>query len=303
MDIKNLTGLERPLTKLIEVISKGTGILYDPVGIKRKAIAEAESLKIKSDAISEVLDKHGSAVGALALVCENEKLDFKNISELGDRALASRNYQNIIEQKNVENIIASSIESMSGQVSEREVDIDWRTRFFKKAREVSHDDMQKVWGKVLAGEVANPGTYSVRSLEVLSNLTQQEAELFRKLSGYIELTSGYIFLTERGSRQGFNHEFSYADILKLEDCGILMSQHDLSITVTFKPNIHQALRYRRGDIVLLNETANDLKINMPIIPLTSSGKELLNLVESSPWDENYFRSFQKIYSKVKVDFQ
>jgi len=33
-------------------------------------------------------------------------------------------------------------------------------------------------GKVLAGEVKRPGSYSLRALDLLKNMTQQEAEMF-----------------------------------------------------------------------------------------------------------------------------
>ena len=38
--------------------------------------------------------------------------------------------------------------------------------------------LQELWGKVLAGEIQQPGSYSLRTLDVLSAMTQKEAELF-----------------------------------------------------------------------------------------------------------------------------
>ena len=73
MEIGNLTGLEKPLTKLIEVVSKGIGVLYEPTRINNEAIAQAEALEIKSKTIEDIISKNPNAA-ALALICEHISL-------------------------------------------------------------------------------------------------------------------------------------------------------------------------------------------------------------------------------------
>lgn len=302
MDIKNLTGLEKPLTKLIEVISKGTGVLYEPTRIKKVALAEAESLKIKSDAIVEVLEKHGKA-GALALVCEKEKLEFKDVSDLSDRLIESKHYQERLEQRNVENVIASSIEYMGDQVSDEEVDIDWRTRFFKKARDISHVEMQKVWGKILAGEVSKPGSFSVRTLELLSNLNQQEAELFRKVSSYVCMDNGCIFLRQRKrGGSGFSDLISYKDLLDLKDCGVLLSSEFMTLTFELEAKEEDALIYKNGRMIFTNLSDRKIQVSTDIICLSKSARELLPLVETDYWDHEYFSLLRDLYPALNIRF-
>jgi len=149
MVIEDLSGLGKPMTKFLEVVAAGVGIYFEPIRIKRKALAEMEALKIKTEGISTVMQKNKEA-GAIAIVCQNDKIDFEDVSKFGDRALASKNYRHLIEQKNIENVIAKSIEHVGDTVAEEDVDIDWRTRFFNKAKEISHEQMQEVWGKILA---------------------------------------------------------------------------------------------------------------------------------------------------------
>ena len=53
------------------------------------------------------------------------------------------------------------------------------------ARLVSDDEMQRLWAKVLAGEVNKPGSFSKRTLEFPSTLEKDEAHLFTRLCSFV----------------------------------------------------------------------------------------------------------------------
>lgn len=65
-------------------------------------------------------------------------------------------------------------------VSEDPVDDDWAARFFTSAQDVSDPELQLRWSKILARETATPGATSLRTLEVLKNLSASEARLFEE---------------------------------------------------------------------------------------------------------------------------
>ena len=44
--------------------------------------------------------------------------------------------------------------------------------------------MQILWARVLAGEANAPGTYSKRTVNLLSDFDKSDAELFTKLCGF-----------------------------------------------------------------------------------------------------------------------
>ena len=70
------------------------------------------------------------------------------------------------------------------EIADESPDDDWINRFFSSAQEVSSDDMQTLWGRILAGEVKQPGSYSLRTLDFLRNLTASEAKAFEELGRY-----------------------------------------------------------------------------------------------------------------------
>lgn len=67
------------------------------------------------------------------------------------------------------------------EVTDHDPDLDWIARFFDGAQDVSSEELQKLWGRILAGEVKSPGQTSRRTLSILRNMTQQEAQDFSKL--------------------------------------------------------------------------------------------------------------------------
>ena len=58
-------------------------------------------------------------------------------------------------------------------------------RFFNSIQDIGNEDMQTLWGKILAGEIKNPNTFTLRSLDTLSKITKGEAMLFKNMVPYI----------------------------------------------------------------------------------------------------------------------
>jgi hypothetical protein len=58
-------------------------------------------------------------------------------------------------------------------------------QFFNYAQDVGNEEMQKLWAKLLAGEVSSPGSYSLRTLQAVHVLRQADAVLFQKFSTYV----------------------------------------------------------------------------------------------------------------------
>ncbi|RYF50740.1 MAG: DUF2806 domain-containing protein [Cytophagaceae bacterium] len=61
------------------------------------------------------------------------------------------------------------------------LDDDWLNVFERYAEDASTERMQKLWGRVLAGEVRTPGKYGMRTLRFLSEFSQADALQFSSL--------------------------------------------------------------------------------------------------------------------------
>ena len=55
--------------------------------------------------------------------------------------------------------------------------------------------MQKLWGRLLAGEVASPQSYSKRTLQFLKTLSKREAAAFERYCGFaVADSNGWHFI-------------------------------------------------------------------------------------------------------------
>lgn len=176
--------LSEPLTKLIEVVGKGTGIAYAPVSRVLQAKADAKAKIILANAEAKALS-------------------------IQERARQRVESQEIKRQTNLESIVAKAAMALPDSVSNDSVDEDWIQQYVSHAQDVSDSDMQIIWARILAGEVANPSSYSKRTLQFLKTLDKEEAEGFTKLCGLtLSFESGWLFIlsddvTEKFVRETF----------------------------------------------------------------------------------------------------
>src|ERR1039457_72240 len=194
MDINDITGAGKAIEKLLDVLSRGVGAVYRPISIKKEGEAEAYRIKLIEKAKSQ--SEADKIVEIAKAEIEKSILINTNISELAQRAEHRVTSKETKRQNNIENIAHFSVNEISNEtVSANPVNEDWLDRFFNIAQDINDNDMQNLWGKVLAGEVAKPGSYSLRCLEALRNMTQAEAEMFQKLCT-ICFTNGDIYKLE-----------------------------------------------------------------------------------------------------------
>ena len=76
---------------------------------------------------------------------------------------------------------ASSINQHANNDDEQTINDDWLNTFEEEARQISTEEMQTLFGRILAGEIRNPGSYSRRTVKILGELDQNTAALFKKL--------------------------------------------------------------------------------------------------------------------------
>ena len=292
MEIKDLTGLSKPLTRLIEVTSDGIGTVFRPYLVKKHAEAKAQEIRLISESLNEVAENNQLPVvyedGRVELwqKPEDNTLDLNKINP-EDRAYYRRNYQERKRQRNVENVtsIAATELAADEDVAEEKPDEDWITRFFNIAEEITSEQMQELWGRILAGEIKKPGSYSLRTLEFIRNLKPNEADVIEslgKLAIYHSGTSFEVVHDEQWlneSRQIYKMHF-----FKAGEIGA-MHQSQL-IQKAFIYNSVQQEAYVHGEHILVvdrGELTNE--INLPIWKFTNVGQEVLSLIMKEPDDE------------------
>ena len=291
MDIKDIFGLSKPLIKLLEVISKGVGALSQPYLIKKTADARAYEIKVVAEAIKEnqedlqQINYDKKKISLLSL--SNE--DIKNQFSLEKRTANRLEFQEQKRQNNIENITQKAAKQLEDEttVSEEPLDDDWISRFFNYAQDISNDELQNLWAQILAGEVKQPKTYSLRTLQLLRNLSKSEAEIFTKVSNYAIKYGNDHFLLEDDLEK---HGITFNELSLLSELGLIHAGSFIGLNLKsgVKPTKNPFIF---GNIlVVLEKAENSGDTTISIKPFTSIGKELLKMVKIKP-DFTYVQRF------------
>ena len=285
LELKDLAGFSEPAKKLLEMIQAAFGAAYKPRSIKSEADARAyERLAIaKADAEAERIKKFAEANTILGLA---HQLD-DGSGELINRAKVRLAQREIEGQKNVESIIDKSILALPSSVSPEPVNPDWRRKFFIEAENICAEDLQELWGRVLAGELARPGTFSLRTLEALKHISQDEAEGFRVLCS-LAMEYGWVAIPGHDLNSALtDFGIDYNRILALRDAGLLLAGDNLAKFFKAPPDCdpgkHKVFLINNGILIELSGPIL-AHFSAPALIFSRAGSELQQLMSRSPND-------------------
>lgn len=272
------TAASNPICKLIDTISSAIGTIYEPTKIRRKADAEAYEIRTLASAKKEA-EEMGKSELAL------------NLDRVGKRFVATE----LRRQENIDYIVGKAMEQieMKESVSDKPVDPDWTARFVNVAQDVSDEEMRNMWAQILSGEVAQPGSFSLRTLECLKNMSKQDAELFVKFASLV-FEYGDILFVFRDEEILKANDIIFFELTWLRDIGLVASGESTVINIK-KSDIHMCYFNK---ITLLKNKKTDL-YKMPVYVLTSVGRELYNITIRT-FHEAYFMDVLK---KMKNHFE
>jgi hypothetical protein len=262
----------KPIEKLIEVISEGIGTLYRPHAIRKEADAEAYKIK--------VIKKAKTTANA-----ESKLIELEMLGQIEQKII----HREQKKHKNIENIIALAAEQIEedSKVSSEKVDSDWTTRFFNIAEDISNEEMQKLWGKILSGEVKEPGSFSLRTLELLKNLSRHEAEIFTKFAQLNAKHSRGHFIPylDQSTFEDY-FDIPYTEILLMYEVGLLAGGPNIGLHFPALEFPAIAL-YELGETgIHVTTDAHNEPNSIGILTLTQIGLELATLIPFERNEEN-----------------
>jgi len=305
MDIKDLIGLSEPLKRLIDVISKGIGAVSTPYLVRKNADAKAYEIETISRALKQAnADLQIPVVykdGEIQTWITNEDRTLKlETGELEERTGSRTDYQERRRQVNIEDVTAIAAGEL---VDETEVpsstpDEDWISRFFSAAQDVSSDDVQVLWGRILAGEIKKPGSYSLRTLDFLRNLSKGEAEILERV-GKLTLfaANSYLVPAFDSSALETNWNVRKTDQILLAELGIIFP-NDLSLTSFSRPELNEIALVGQDDLLLVKRGQIESELNMHAWKFTGVGTDLISLIDR-PTDETYLEWVGSWYTEKK----
>ena len=207
-------------------------------------------------------------------------------------ALATMAQRNLLAQQmraelNVAKALVNAEDDLADDSQEppdRRIDEDWFFRWRDSASTVSDEELQALWGRVLAGEVKSPGTFSLRTLEFLKNVSKEEAQRIEKLAPFV-VDNEFVFRSDGSplKSEGITPSF----VMSLGDLGIVDSASARGVVKRLRsaePNAFKLglVSYTRVLVVTHSDPKKETRLD--IYRLTSLGREVLRLGAFTPHD-------------------
>ncbi|HEY5746941.1 MAG TPA: DUF2806 domain-containing protein [Chryseolinea sp.] len=250
----------KPIEKLIETVSAAIGVLYRPTAIRKEAEAKAYEIVRIAEADAQVaIIKHDSDL------------------EIANRVNQRLIHQETVRQNNLDSIVAKSAGYLPGSASEEPVNVDWRARFFNRAQDVSTEEMQEIWAKILANEVASPGAISLRTMDVVANLSPKEAQLFN-VACQLSFDNLRVLRTRHGDLERFG--LTYDDILLLRYAGLIHDNDALTVIYSYIDEIGGAIiRVEDRKVLKVWQEGSTTPIQFGQLKFTPAGEEICRIIQ------------------------
>jgi Protein of unknown function (DUF2806) len=205
----------------------------------------------------------------------------------GDQAIAKRAVEVLVRQEyrkqvNREAVAKAMVDEMltlgsnapatDPDIKSAQPDDDWLNLFERYVEDASSERLQGLWGRVLAGEIRQPGRFSARTLRFLSEFSQGDAltfEIFAKLSFGDGAPRKLIIPPDRKD---------ITDLIYLEANGLIQGATGLPFHRMLTCDVNGNTLLAEGNLRILLKGEPNSKITREVIVLTPLGQELLGLL-------------------------
>jgi len=318
---------EQLIIRLWETLSeKGIGSLLKPWQIKREGLAhlevrraellafaqtekDAEDIRTGQKRLEDFSPDLTFAVTALAPLQSKRRIEPTiDLPAVVEAAARQTIEDSVRRQVNVAHAIAHAEETLRDDPQpppNKKVDDDWLYRWRDYAGDVSAETMQHLWGRILAGELKAPGSFSLRALDFLRNLSQDEAQAIQRLSKLA--IEDVIWREEKPVLE--ENGLPFATLLALQDLGVLSGVESLGLERTWKSNDSTkfivALR-SNGKVLLVRHDDPKKELKLQVYLLTAIGRQILRLGSFQPQIDYLRRVGEKMqaqgFSVAMADF-
>ena len=273
---------------------------------------KAGEIRATTEARQDVIMKSGRGI--------SERISIPQ--EYIDKASSKFASKIVKEQLNLDNVMLNAtneINSNKGiETSEtpvRDISEDWLNEFENIARLKSSENMRFVFGKILAVEILNPGSLSIKTLKIISQLDNKAAELFQVLCGLTislrlrnQIFDARVVSLEgnAGSNSLAKYGLPYDALIVLHEYGLVTSDFDCwqpySSCIAKNQVVATSLQLdnKQYGLVPTDLEKYDKILKLCGVKLTTAGVELLDVVGKCS-NESYNAEFVKFLKNKHLE--
>ena len=317
MSIENMdpNAMVRALDKLLDFTASGIGAVAGPMLAPWRARREAAALQIASQGQADSLRIIAAAQAEARDTLVSAAADVQGDIDIAETVRQRIQFQEEKRHRNIGAVVGQAAELLGDKkVPDQEPDHDWTARFFNDIQDVSAEQMQTLYARILAGKVESPGSTSIRTLSILRNLDQATAGLFKSFCSLcvsIRL-NGNEFMDARAPHLGnyrdgnFLKEYGldYGKLNILNEYGLITSEYnswyDIQSSIGLAlPESQRLLRIpvcfqgKYWNLVATSARVQGREFRLHGVALTKSGQELSRIIDVEPVEQfnQHLRAF------------
>lgn len=269
MEPTNIIEILNQIPGLSNSVSLIIGSIITAVFLRRNTQAQ-EFEKIKANKFAEVVDDLLES-GKMTLTEYYKTKNFLKIAKMAD---------SLVQEKRNNSI-------------DKQYSFDWFIRYYEASGNISDKEMQILWAKILAGEIEKPSSYSLRTLDVLRNISKEEAERFVKIcNSAIKIESAQYAIPADHDYISKN-DINYSDILMLEEIGLINSDSNVRINNDLEVNT-ECILYVYGSLIVRAIVSEKRELSLRVFLFTNVGNELATLIDRESNEENFLNLCKKL---------
>ena len=178
------------------------------------------------------------------------------------------------------------------------VNSTWQSHWTGGASKVGIDDEERRlwWARLLAGEIKQPESYSLRTLAVMDVLSTKEAKLFTKVCEYVWNSKGAVLILPPDSSSLWKPDFS--DEALLESAGLakfdplagfsyMTTLEDTTGNVGARTTQRLSITFGRQTYIIEGGYGEQVKLRCGPLALTDVGEEMYSL--TTPTHQKFYR--------------
>lgn len=157
------------------------------------------------------------------------------------------------------------------QVSDEPVNPDWFARWRREAQVIGDEEMRQLWGHILAEEVKTPHTISLKTLDILKNITAKDAQLFCKV---VRFRINELIPLDPAPLGDYN----LSNLLKLQELNLV--NVDIDVRIGAKPKDDICV-FRCNGFVLSSVSDKEFSLaDLAGATLTHAGEEIYRISDT-----------------------
>jgi Protein of unknown function (DUF2806) len=255
--------------------------------------------------LPQTLKNLDKAIGKIVLA-SGENLEARIRSNTGrTKARGKINVEGMFrteeERRKLENRVAATQAALediqanpAAADAQAEIQDDWLNLFARLAEDKSSDDLRRLFGKVLAGEIKKPGSFSLRTIQILATVSKEELAFVSDFLSHA-INASIVPFVQGGP--------TYARQLLMEELGI--AGHPAHIggsakSINVLPQQHSFATASHRGILVQNLSAKEVSAEISGQALTASARELLPISNSPATDLEFLKTVaSQVYSQLR----